>query len=76
MFPVFQEYFRTYKPPALIIWGKHDIYFSVAEAHCYKRDLPDAQVHVLEGGHKVLETNFDEVLNLITDFLKSEPDLR
>jgi pimeloyl-ACP methyl ester carboxylesterase len=69
MFPVYQEYFRTHQPPALIIWGKHDIYFSVEEAPCYKRDLPDAQIHVLDGGHKVLETNFDEVLNLIENFL-------
>ncbi len=36
MFPVFQEYFRTHQPPALIIWGKYDIYFSVEEALCYK----------------------------------------
>jgi pimeloyl-ACP methyl ester carboxylesterase len=69
MFPVFQEYFRTHQPPALILWGKYDIYFSVEEAPCYKRDLPDARVHVLEGGHKILETNFDEVLYLINDFL-------
>ncbi len=37
MFPVFQEYFRTYQPPALVIWGKFDIFFDVAEAYCYQR---------------------------------------
>lgn len=74
MFPVYQEYFRTHQPPALIIWGKYDIYFSVEEAPCYKRDLPNAQIHILDGGHKVLETNFDEVLNLIDNFLSSKPD--
>lgn len=69
MFPVFQAYFRTHQPPALIMWGKYDIYFSVKEAYCYKRDLPNAEIHVIEGGHKILETNFDEVLNLIDSFL-------
>jgi pimeloyl-ACP methyl ester carboxylesterase len=68
MFPAYQAYFRTYQPPALIIWGKHDPYFSVAEAYCYKRDLPKAQVHIIEGSHMVLETNFDEVVKLISTF--------
>ncbi len=71
MFPVFQQYFRTHQPPALIIWGKHDVYFDVAEAPYYKRDLPDAQVHILDGGHMALETNFDEVLELIRNFMSS-----
>jgi pimeloyl-ACP methyl ester carboxylesterase len=69
MFPAFQAYFRKHQPPALIIWGKYDVFFSVAEAHCYKRDLPDAQVHIVDGGHMALETNFTEVLGLINDFL-------
>lgn len=69
MFPVFQEYFRTHQPPALIIWGKYDVFFSLEEATCYKRDLPDAQLHIIEGGHWALETNFDEVLHLIDNFL-------
>jgi len=69
MFPVFQEYFRTHQPPALIIWGKYDAFFSVDEAHCYKRDLPGAQVHIVNGGHMALETNFDEVLKLMINFL-------
>jgi pimeloyl-ACP methyl ester carboxylesterase len=73
MYPVFQQYFRIHQPPALIIWGKHDAFFSVKEAPCYKRDLPDAHVHILNGGHKVLETNFDEVLKLVEDFLRSGP---
>lgn len=69
MFPDFQEYFRKYQPPALIIWGKYDVYFDVAEAYCYKKDLPKAKTHILEGGHMALETNFDEVLNLIRSFM-------
>jgi pimeloyl-ACP methyl ester carboxylesterase len=71
MFPVFQNYFRTYQPPALIIWGKYEVYFDVAEAPCYKRDLPEAQIHLLDGGHMTLETNFTEVSDLIRTFISS-----
>jgi pimeloyl-ACP methyl ester carboxylesterase len=69
MFPVFQQYFRTHQPPALVIWGKNDIYFDVEEADCYKRDLSNAQVHILDAGHMPLETNFDEVSELIGNFM-------
>jgi pimeloyl-ACP methyl ester carboxylesterase len=72
MFPVFQNYFRTSQPPALVIWGKYEVYFDVAEAPCYKKDLSNAQVHILDGGHMVLETNFDEVLKLISNFMSSK----
>ena len=72
MFPAFQEYFRKHQPPALIIWGKYDVYFDVAEAHCYKRDLPKSTTHVLECGHMALETNFDEVVKLIGNFLSNK----
>lgn len=70
MFPVFQEYFRVHQPPALIIWGKYDVFFSVKEAPCYKRDLPAADVHIIEAGHMALETNFDEVFELVENFLR------
>lgn len=72
MFPVFQEYFREHQPPALIIWGKYDAFYDLAEASCYKRDLPEAQIHVLNGGHMALETNLDEVLILIDSFISSK----
>ena len=72
MFPAFQEYFRKYQPPALVIWGKYDVYFEVAEAYCYKRDLPKVKTHILEGGHMVLETNFEEVLHTIRDFFEKQ----
>lgn len=65
MFPVFQEYFRKHQPPAIIIWGKHDVFYDLAEAYCYKKDLPDAEIHILDGGHMALETNFDEVHELL-----------
>lgn len=71
MFPVFQDYFRSHQPPALVIWGKYDPYFNVNEAPCYKRDLPKAKIHIIEGSHDPLETNFDEVSGLIQNFMSS-----
>jgi len=44
----FQDFFRKAQPPTLVIWGKYDAYFSVAETECYKRDIPDAEIHILE----------------------------
>jgi pimeloyl-ACP methyl ester carboxylesterase len=69
MFPAFQEYFRTQQPPALVIWGKYDPYFNVEEAACYKRDLHNVQTHIIDAAHMALETNFEEILGLMKDFL-------
>lgn len=71
MYPVFQEYFRKHQPPALIVWGKHDPFFRAGEAICYKKDLPAAGIHLLEGSHMLLETNFDEMSTLICRFMHS-----
>lgn len=72
LYPVYQKYFRTHQPRTIVIWGKYDPFFNAEEAACYKRDLPHAQVHMLNGSHWVLETNFDEVLKLIRDFFKKD----
>lgn len=76
LYPSFQEFFRKYRPPALVIWGKHDAYFDVAEADCYRRDLPDAEIYVLDAGHKALETHCAEITQLIRDFLARSVALR
>lgn len=72
MFPAYQEYFRTHQPPAVVIWGKYDVFFNIKEPPCYKRDLPDADIHMIDGGHWALETNFDEVLTLVDNFLNNK----
>ncbi|WP_158618188.1 alpha/beta fold hydrolase [Chitinophaga lutea] len=71
MFPVFQEYFRAHQPPALVIWGRYDVFFAIEEVDCYQRDLPDVETHLVDGGHWALETNFDEVLSLMENFLSA-----
>jgi pimeloyl-ACP methyl ester carboxylesterase len=70
LYPGFQEYFRTHRPPTLITWGKNDPIFGAEGAKAYLRDLPDAELHLLDGGHFALETHGDEIADLIRDFLK------
>lgn len=69
MYPIFQNYFRQFQPRTLIMWVKFDPFFNASEAQCYKRDLKDVDVHVLNGSHMLLDTNFDEVLVLVENFL-------
>jgi pimeloyl-ACP methyl ester carboxylesterase len=53
----------------LAVWGDKDPFFLPAGAQAYKRDIPDAEVHLLNTGHFALETNADEIADLIRDFL-------
>ncbi len=69
-YPAFQEYFRTYQPPTLVAWGKHDEIFGAEGASAYARDLPNAEIHLLDAGHFALETHGDEIAALIRDFLQ------
>lgn len=55
LYPVWQQYFRTHRPPALIVWGENDVIFPASGAHPYLRDLPDARLHLLDTGHFALE---------------------
>jgi pimeloyl-ACP methyl ester carboxylesterase len=69
-FPDHRSYLQTYRPPTLILWGPQDHYMPEESAHAYLRDLPDAELHLLDGGHWLLETNFNEVVPLIRTFLE------
>jgi len=68
LYPVFQQYFRTYKPPFLAIWGKNDPFFLPPGAEAFKRDIPDAKVHFLDTGHFALETHSTEIASAIREF--------
>lgn len=72
LYPSFQSYFREYRPPLLAVWGRHDPAFVPAGAHAYQRDLPDAQIHLLDTGHFALETHAEEIAGLIRAFLDSD----
>lgn len=69
LYPSFQSYFRKHQPPFLAVWGKNDPAFLPAGAEAYKRDLPDAQIHLLDTGHFALETHAHEIGMFIRNFL-------
>jgi pimeloyl-ACP methyl ester carboxylesterase len=69
LYPKFQEYFRTSKPPLLAIWGKYDPFFIPPGAEAFRRDNPNATVQFLETGHFALETHVEEVASAMREFL-------
>ncbi|GAA4981921.1 alpha/beta hydrolase [Yinghuangia aomiensis] len=69
LYPDWQEWLRTHRPPALVVWGRNDPFFPEPGAHAYLRDLPDAELHVLDTGHFALEDKLPEIAPLIAAFL-------
>lgn len=69
LYPDFQAYFRAHRPPLLAVWGRHDPAFAPAGALAYRRDLPNAEVHLLDAGHFALETHHAEIATLMRAFL-------
>ncbi|HWV71250.1 MAG TPA: alpha/beta hydrolase [Pseudosphingobacterium sp.] len=61
LYPSFQEYFRTYQPKLLAVWGNKDPFFLPPGAEAYKRDIPDATVKFYDTGHFALETHVNEI---------------
>ncbi|ACL62619.1 alpha/beta fold hydrolase [Methylobacterium nodulans] len=69
-YPAWQAWMREHKPPTLVIWGRYDPSFIVPGAEAYKRDLPDAEIRILDAGHFALDEQADEVARLTRDFLE------
>ncbi|OBK33933.1 alpha/beta hydrolase [Mycobacterium sp. 1245111.1] len=69
MYPRVHEYFRCSRVPLLAVWGRGDEIFGPAGAQAFADDLPDAEVHLLDGGHFLLESALDETTELIRTFL-------
>ncbi len=69
LYPQWQAYFRKHQPPTLVVWGKNDAIFVAAGAAPYQRDLPGAEIHLLDTGHFALETHVNEIASLIRHFL-------
>jgi pimeloyl-ACP methyl ester carboxylesterase len=70
LYPKFQAFFRTRRPPTLIVWGRNDVIFPAEGARPYLRDLPEAELHLLDTGHFALEDKGDEIAALMLDFLR------
>jgi pimeloyl-ACP methyl ester carboxylesterase len=75
-FPRYQAWLREHEPPALILWGPQDGYMPEEAGRAWLRDLPEAELHMLDGGHWLLETCLEEAVALTKDFLgrKHPPD--
>jgi pimeloyl-ACP methyl ester carboxylesterase len=76
LYPDFQRFFRERKPPTLIVWGRNDKIFPAEGAHPYLRDLPDAEFHLFDSGHFILEDRLAEIAPLIRDFLDRKVAVR
>jgi pimeloyl-ACP methyl ester carboxylesterase len=72
LYPRLHEYFRTHKVPLLAVWGRGDEIFGPAGAQAFAEDLPDAEIHLLDGGHFLLESALDEVAGLVRAFLAKQ----
>jgi len=68
-YPKWQAWMRERQPRLLVIWGKHDLSFELSEPEAYRRDVPNAEVHVLDAGHFALDTAADQIGELVRAFL-------
>jgi pimeloyl-ACP methyl ester carboxylesterase len=69
LYPALHEYLRTNLPPVLAVWGKNDEIFGPDGARAFADDVPNAEIHLLDGGHFLLESAGDQVAGLIRDFM-------
>lgn len=72
-YPEWQAWLRQHKPATLVAWGANDPSFTAPGAEAFKRDLPDAEIHLLDAGHFALDEKTDEVARLILDFMARQP---
>ena len=70
-YPKWQAWMTERQPRLLVIWGKYDPSFDLSEPEVYRRDVPDAQIHILDAGHFALDTAADEIATLVGGFLTS-----
>jgi len=68
-YPAWHAWLRAHKPPTLVVWGKNDPSFIAAGGEAYRRDLPEAELHLLDAGHFALDEANDEIARLILAFL-------
>lgn len=70
-YPKWQTWMRKTHPKLLVIWGKYDLSFDPGEPERYRRDVPKADLHILDAGHFALDTKADEIADLVREFMKS-----
>ena len=67
-YPTWQAWMQKNQPPLLVIWGQHDLSFDPGEPGRYRKDVPNAEVHVLDAGHFALDTKADEIAQIVRQF--------
>nr|WP_202964758.1 alpha/beta hydrolase [Inquilinus limosus] len=65
-------YLKRHQPPALLLWGRHDIYFELAEVLAWMEALPRMEAHILDAGHLLLETHSGPAARLMTAFVTGQ----
>lgn len=68
-YPTWQAWMRERQPRLLVAWGKYDTSFDISEPDAYRRDVPSADVHVLDAGHFALDTAADDIAELVRNFV-------
>jgi pimeloyl-ACP methyl ester carboxylesterase len=71
-YPKWQAWMQNTRPKLLVLWGKHDLSFDSGEPERYRKDVPNAEVHVLDAGHFALDTKADEIASLVREFMKRQ----
>jgi len=69
-YPVWQKWLREHQPPMLVMWGRYDLSFTLAGAEAYRKDVPGAEVHILDAGHFALDEQAPEVIRLTDAFMQ------
>jgi pimeloyl-ACP methyl ester carboxylesterase len=71
-YPTWQAWMQRTQPRLLVLWGKHDLSFDAGEPERYRKDVPTADVHVLDAGHFALDTKADDIAALVGDFMNAQ----
>jgi pimeloyl-ACP methyl ester carboxylesterase len=71
-YPAWQKWLRDHQPPLLVVWGRYDPSFTVAGGEAYRKDNPQAEIHILDAGHFALDEQPNEIIRLIEEFLQKQ----
>src|SRR5262249_600133 len=74
-YPRWQAWLQNTQPKLLVLWGKYDPSFDVGEPQRFRKDVPNAEVHILDAGHFALDTKADEIAALIGEFMKTQKEV-
>jgi pimeloyl-ACP methyl ester carboxylesterase len=72
-YPRWQSWMREKQPRLLVIWGKYELSFDAGEPERFRADVPNAEIHIVDGGHFALDTAADQIAAFVQGFLPSSP---